>query len=564
MGNRRTRDSNTPTATRPRWYLVILYAALIGLGLGILIFGCGAPERESQRAGRDDRPQGGRPAAESTALAKSPAATAVAQASANLIDDDGTTLWVSPTDGPPIDLAYLPPGTQFFVSFRGRDFFSRSDWPKNVNAAFDLYASARRALQTQFSLYRTHDYEIPNVLAGWQNDSHDGWLISRVLFLSYRLDDSGSKYWQEIYEEVHSGDKQYLIDGDYAYRMIPPAETGKLVIAPEQLMREIVELDGAAPPLRRDMERLLKYTDAKRQLTIMFSPNVLFADGESVFSGRLSALRQPLYWFLGDEFSAVAFSVHLDENLFIELIAIPSLDVSTEQASRALTERLGEVPKRVETYIATLKPHNYSQQVLERFPQMLRTMVAFTRTGFDREHVVLRCYLPAAAGHNLLLGAELTLAEASSQGRPVADFDKLSPGKATSPDTVGSEMKASVRERLKTVTSLRFGRETLEAAIDQLSKDVGVAIVILGADLQAEGITRNQQFGIDVANKRAEEILVEVLRLANPDKSATGPKDEKQKLVYVVLRGEDGAEQIVVTTRAAAAARGEELPKAFR
>jgi hypothetical protein len=112
---------------------------------------------------------------------------------------------------------------------------------------------------------------------------------------------------------------------------------------------------------------------------------------------------------------------------------------------------------------------------------------------------------------------------------------------------------------------LRFARDTLEAALEQLGKDLGVAIEIQGPDLQAEGITKNQSFGIDLADRPAEEILVEILRLANPDKTATSAKDAKQKLVYVVDQAEPGgAEKVIVTTRAAAAARGEQLPEAFR
>jgi hypothetical protein len=64
-------------------------------------------------------------------------------------------------------------------------------------------------------------------------------------------------------------------------------------------------------------------------------------------------------------------------------------------------------------------------------------------------------------------------------------------------------------------------------------------------------------------DKPAQEILVEILRLANPDKTAKSLSDGKQKLVYVVRTGDDGRERIVVTTRAAASARGEELPKSF-
>jgi hypothetical protein len=98
----------------------------------------------------------------------------------------------------------------------------------------------------------------------------------------------------------------------------------------------------------------------------------------------------------------------------------------------------------------------------------------------------------------------------------------------------------------------------------QLSLDIGVPVVIRGPDLQADGITKNQSFGIDVADKPAEEVLVEILRLANPDKTATGPNDVKQKLVYVIEKREDGGQQVLITTRAAAGSRGDSLPSAFR
>ena len=118
---------------------------------------------------------------------------------------------------------------------------------------------------------------------------------------------------------------------------------------------------------------------------------------------------------------------------------------------------------------------------------------------------------------------------------------------------------ASIAERLQKKTSLRFAREELEAALNMLAQDIGVEIVIRGQDLQLDGITRNQLFAIDMADRPAEEILVEILRRANPDKLATGPADPRQKLVYVV-----GPEAIFITTRAKAAERGERLPAVFQ
>ena len=97
-----------------------------------------------------------------------------------------------------------------------------------------------------------------------------------------------------------------------------------------------------------------------------------------------------------------------------------------------------------------------------------------------------------------------------------------------------------------------------------MSQDIRVPIVIRGPDLQADGITKNQSFGIDLSDKPAEEILVEILRLANPDKEATGPDDVRQKLVYIVEQTPDKTERIVVTTRSRAKERKNELPAAFR
>ena len=116
----------------------------------------------------------------------------------------------------------------------------------------------------------------------------------------------------------------------------------------------------------------------------------------------------------------------------------------------------------------------------------------------------------------------------------------------------------SIAERLQKKTSLRFAREELEAALDMLARDIGVDIVIRGQDLQLDGITRNQLFAIDLADAPAAEILVEILRRANPDKLAAGPADPRQKLVYVV-----GPEAIFITTRAKVAERGERLPDVF-
>ena len=160
---------------------------------------------------------------------------------------------------------------------------------------------------------------------------------------------------------------------------------------------------------------------------------------------------------------------------------------------------------------------------------MIRALAEFTRAGTQNDEAVLRCYLPAAAAHNLLMGSELALAETASTEAAVN-----ASGGAKQPETVA--------QRLEHVTSLVFARETLERALQLLGDDIGVKVEILGGDLQLEGITKNQSFGLDERNRPAGEILRKIMLQANPD----------GKLVYVVKpRSPGGEEMLFITTRKA-------------
>jgi hypothetical protein len=151
----------------------------------------------------------------------------------------------------------------------------------------------------------------------------------------------------------------------------------------------------------------------------------------------------------------------------------------------------------------------------------------------------MRAYLPSSAAHNLIMGAELTLLETAGTARQTAD--------ATAPS-------AALAETLRKKISLSFPRDALDQVMDVLAGELGVEIIILGADLQLEGITRNQSLNdVDERDQPADTILRKLLKLANPD----------GKLVFVIRPNESGQQAIFITTRQAAAKRGDELPAGF-
>ena len=471
-----------------------------------------------------------------------------------LIDDDGKTLWAPPTNGKPLDLAYLAPGAQIIVAVRPAALAKHAEWEKLLAALGPLGKAGlgyvEHATHVQFA-------DIERLLVGCQVTSDGRWLTTLVAHTSQPITREALAAKLPGATEKDYAGKKYLLAAEQAYYLPGGNDAGVLVVAPEDAIHDVIDLAGQTPPLRRDIERLIDYTDADRQLTVVFAPNSLFSEGQSIFNGEVTRLRDPLFWFLGDEFSGAALSLNWDENFFVELIATPTLETSPQRAARIFADRVSQVPKKLEPYVKSLNTQPYGKQLVSQFPAMLRTLVAYTRSGFESDHAVLRCYLPVVAGHNLLLAADLTLAETPAPSTPPGEAASAAgPPTPTNPPTL--------KQRLTKLTSLRFAKDTLESALEQLSQDIDATIIIRGPDLQADGITKNQSFGIDLSNQPAEQILIEILRLANPDKTSPGTHDVRQKLVYIIEQQPDKTEQIVVTTRARARDRRDELPAAFR
>ncbi len=560
MSNLRATKPDQPRliTLRPRNQYLILAGVLACVTVALVVAGRNVLFRPSQPLvpANIDQPISQQARSETTVASSQPSHPPAKKDSTSektpLVDDDGKTLWVSPTNGPPLDLAYLSPGAQIIAVLRPAALLQHPEGEK-LRAALGPAGQAEIKFVEQVAGIRLIDIE--RLVVGCQASSDGKWTITFVVHTPKSVSrDALLAKIPGAAEKKHDG-KTYWVANERAY-YLPSAGNGKvLVVAPADAITDVIDLAGNSPPLRRDIERLLAHTDADRHATIIVAPNSLFNEGRSIFTGELAGLRGPLFWFLGDELSGAALSMNWGDNFFLELIATPTLETSPERAARIFAGRIAKVPDKLEEYVANLNAQPYGRLIVARFPSMVRKLATYTRSGFEPDHAVLRCYLPVVAGHNLLMAAELTLAESPS------GTAQLAAGSSKSPPPAGP---TTAHAGLTKITSLSFPKDTLEAALEQLSQDIGVPIVIRGPDLQADGITKNQSFGINISNKPAEEILVQILRLANPDKSATGPGDKLQKLVYIIEQKPDKTEQIVITTRARAAERHNELPAAFR
>ena len=134
--------------------------------------------------------------------------------------------------------------------------------------------------------------------------------------------------------------------------------------------------------------------------------------------------------------------------------------------------------------------------------------------------------------------------------------------------------KLTIEQMLDRKMSVSFAQEPLEFAINNILEEFTPslppgneppAVRILFGDLQKKGITQNQQIR-DFVKKGIplRTVLTDLVVGANPDKTATGPDDERQSLIWVVSEDPEnpGSKAILITTRDAATQKYE-LPREF-
>lgn len=516
----------------------------------------GAPAAMADVATAADDPAVGPPDEKPMARLEKAAGGKQAAVRAVVVDDPDLP-WASPTDGSPPTLAYLPPGSQLVLLTRPAEIsgdeegrlFLRALGPRVEQAVQLLTTACGRELDG-----------IESLQAGWQAGGPDevvgGYAARLVDPLSVPVDpDAARTAWGDSVAEEIEGETIHKVIHDgkpFAY-WLPAAENGHvLVAAPEAMVRQMIAAgrdagddDAIRASLPKDLDLLVGMLDGRRHLTIFGSPAYLLHDGRVVLAGPLAKLVEPLGEFFGEGTQAAAVSVHFGENFYAEIDAIATVETPAAKLAGTLAGRITAVADTVEEYCTALDPHPYGRKLVLRLPAMLRVLAANSRAGAEGKGVVVNGYLPRHAGHNLVLAAELALDQSPGQSPQQA----AAGGPARADD--GSAAQGALG-RLQKRISLVFARDTLEKSIQMISEEIGVPMDIMGGDLQLEGITKNQSFGLDERDKTADAILRTILAKSNPD----------GKLVYVV-HVKDGVETIDITTRAAAAKRGEKLPAGF-
>ncbi len=463
-----------------------------------------------------------------------------------LIADDGRVLWASPTNGPPLNFSELPSSAQLFMSLRPWELLNKNRFNPQVFAAAGPLAELGRAkVEADVGL---NFNEITLLEIAWVED---GGGLTPVYYVRAK-DRAAAEKWQQ---NLGSPPTE-MIGGKSVGRGVkllyywPEADKGMRLIAtyPKQ-MQELIMAPAHAHP---KVERLLAQSDETRLSNLIITTSYLFQEGADALPGQKPVIKL-FEHILGYDTAALSLSLHLDnQNFFTELKMLPSAGQGAKQAALLFMEKLRTWEPGATKFVGdALQKNNqpYGFNVLMALPRRIGKYAQQVRADEDQGVVVVRSYLNPDAAEHLVQGTELALAY-SGTGAGAPQLALGGPG-GTNPATTNQPTGNTVADKLKKPISLTFARDTLEKSMVMLADEIGVPIEILGGDLQLDGITKNQSFGLDEQNKSGIEILQTIMKKANPD----------GKLVYIIKpKTPGGAEQLFITTRAAVAKRGDKLP----
>ena len=510
----------------------------------------------------------------------------------NVIADNQTSLWESPTNGAPNDFSYLPPNPKLLFTFRlsemdaddegqrllkslGPEFEARIAQFKNQSGldfenikilTVSLHANDALEYEPYFIVETSQPIEA-DLMAGYWNRP-----------ASKRLENQ-----EEIFESNDGSLAYYILERESlnapaatASEADPnaaepdnadgaPKESTKITrfAFGEKSLIEQVAISAGTIVLGGPMRKISQWTDRERHVNILYLRPGLFNDeGQSLMGERNLSLNRELSVMLPDEVKGGLVSLHLSEGSYFEMMFDRSLDLKATDLQKELTNSFKSQRDSLAQFVATIPPSPYWDKVRSRYYSMLSQFYRYLRWNIEHGEIAANCWLPPMAAHNLIASSELVMTFASGASTIAAPIK-------SGPKTI-EELLALKRDlNIANPPDLNVLMADLQT---EISDDFGKLpfafnIRLIGGDLEKDGITKNQRPPEIVMNQKSlGEILTSIMTGANPDKDITGPSDPNCKLIWVLADDPEnpGQKAILITTRAAAAAKSYELPAAFR
>ena len=471
-------------------------------------------------------------------------------------------------DSPPPTLELLPPGPAGIVSVSVANVNESVEW-SSLRQAFQteldglMKRAVARAGVPVTEIERCTVALFPGK-AGWPEATLAVELKQptalKTLTQRWKASESRTPEGATVYAGEELNSDAYYVAGGEKGKVARDAEIQKFAVGPLKRIREVAENEGGSIPLTRSLQSLWDQTSNQSDLVVLMTPNFLFADGREMLLNAAPEFQAPAKQWLIPDVGALALSVATSgSDLYLELRQASSGGATPAMVLKNFRESVARWPDWADDFILRSVPDASWRLLANRLPMMLRFVGDNTRSTIVDETVVASTYLPTDAAAQVALGSLLAM--------------NTAPGELVG-ETTPTTKTLTVDEMLDRPMSISFTQESLQFAVAAVSDEFSQSLPagatmpkvrVIGGDLELSGITQNQQIrGFEKSNLPLRTVLTDLVLGANPDKTATGPKDPKQSLVWVVHpKGKSPAEtEILITTRSASAGKYD-LPKEF-
>jgi hypothetical protein len=304
-------------------------------------------------------------------------------------------------------------------------------------------------------------------------------------------------------------------------------------VGPQAAAQEMADANDQPNPTDESIEELLKQTDRRRELTFVFRPDDLDRFRESLFPPAFrDVAHRVAAWLDPEATEGAVVSFHLADPFRVRLDLRNRPATTIHHLEADVQQRLDQLPVGMLEGVKHLDPPTSGRRkLIGRVPAMWKAVALGAESTTQTRLVTFESFLPERAAPNLSLGTYLALTEARS----------ATSGTKTGRQTIPADQSMTIGQRLAAKIDVDFRRTPLSDAFASIGEDIGVAFEVDGGAFKIAGYTKNMPQTLRLSGVPAIEALHKITK-------------PYAKMVLII---DEPRQRVVVTTREAAAAKGQ-------
>lgn len=562
------RATRGKSAKRPSWFLPALGSVGVALLGGIVFL---LVPRDPTPAPQPNPSSASEVMNDRVANVEDPAKSQVQsdprEAIFQVVESGDQSLWLPPHAGDPPSIDLLPPGAIGYLFLRPDSLFQTTTGRSVQQVLGEPLEQFWRWTESRTGVTAPSMERL--TLAFYPGAFEKGDMVLRVDLKQPQTLGQLRQLWGDT-QSSRVGQKELLQRGNDAIYLLPQplldaAEVKTFVVGSKERLVEVVELEGAGTPLRRQMDALWQASDSRSDMTLIAEPSLWNQEFQEVIRRSAPGWWSELSFLQGSDLQGFSWTTTLEPSWYGELRLIGSQLQEAGQRTESMRMLVSSWADRAERSMVEQPAHPYWRAIAVRLPQMLRSTQPYTRLGVENGQSILNFYLPPQAAPNLLTAAWM-------QRRP-----QLSVGQELSRSKLpAATAKAgmSIDEILARPIQLSFDQLSLETAMQSIVDEINgslpdgtppIRMEIDGGAFERDGITRNKEVrDFQFQGKPARDVLIDLVRKANPEK-VPELSQAAQKVLWIEVPDpqRSGQPKIVITTRKGAEAASAMIPKEF-